>query len=149
MQLCSLDSPLAQRSVEAGELIAKSAAALAGYAGNLNVMVHIPCSQSLLATSGQWVYALLEQLPNTQVTCAPGNDVCCGSGGLTFLSHAQTAGELADRKIKLWRQQAQADTVIVSANHACRTHLNAALRRAGMEQRLMHPLTLVASQQLR
>ncbi len=143
--LRSQDNTLASRSGEAGELIAQTKANFQPKnSGELNILVHQPCSQSLLPNQGQWIYDLLSDIPDTNIITAPGNDTCCGAGGLNFLIHEQTATKLADRKISLWQKQSQPNTVIVSANHGCRAHLRNALRRAAMKHELIHPLTLFA-----
>jgi glycolate oxidase iron-sulfur subunit len=102
------------------------------------VAVHEPCSQRNVLKNQSSVYALLQKIPELQITALADNQLCCGAGGTYLLSHPQNAGRLREMK-----QQcivaAEADNV-VSSNFVCAAYLDIEGDKA------YHPLVLLAGQ---
>ena len=102
------------------------------------VAVHEPCSQRNVLKNQSSVYALLQKIPELQITALADNHLCCGAGGTYLLSHPENAGRL-----KSMKQQcviaAEADCVI-SSNFTCAAFFNIKGGKA------CHPLVLVAGQ---
>ncbi len=125
--------------------------------GNRKVAVHEPCSQrnvpkpelgnkgtflsrSLGAREHQHVYQLLEKIPGITVIPLPGNQLCCGAGGVHMLTHPEIADPLRNAKLAYF-DQSGAD-LLVSTNIGCALHLNA----GPALNKVIHPVVLLAEQ---
>lgn len=84
---------------------------------------------------------LLRQIPGVEVVEMESASLCCGAAGLYTVSQPEMSGRLLERKV-----QAILDTkadVVVSGNPGCMMQLQAGLRRAGSQVRLLHLVDLL------
>ncbi|MFO0973373.1 MAG: (Fe-S)-binding protein [Phycisphaerae bacterium] len=87
---------------------------------------------------------MLTAIPGLKLVELPESEMCCGAAGTYNLRHAQTAGELARRKIANVRECGA--TCVAAGNAGCLLHLSAAARAAGdATVRFVHPIELVAA----
>lgn len=108
------------------------------------VAIHTPCSLKRVFHEDDAVADLLSRIPGINLNEVIQNDRCCGGAGRYMIDHPQMAEALVSPKI-----QALAETapdILVSANIGCALHIRAALRRAGVDIEVIHPVTLLARQ---
>lgn len=148
---CALDlhehKHYGDRVLEAGAFLLKHAdqlPPLRPLASASTVFIHLPCTQQRLPDRGAWVAKLLERIPQAQLRMLPGNDACCGAGGLRGLGHPTTTAKLGARIAAQARDELQPEDVIVSSNYACRCQLHASLQAAGLANRIIDPCSLLA-----
>lgn len=67
---------------------------------------------------------------------------CCGSAGIYNLTQPQMADQLLERKIKHIR--ATGAQVVATANPGCLLQIINGAKRAGLDLRIVHPITLLA-----
>jgi glycolate oxidase iron-sulfur subunit len=67
---------------------------------------------------------------------------CCGSAGIYNLTQPDMANQLLDRKVRHIRSTT-AD-VVATANPGCLLQVLNGCRNAGLELRVVHPITLLA-----
>ncbi|AOV18050.1 hypothetical protein BJI67_14145 [Acidihalobacter aeolianus] len=109
---------------------------------DLRVAVHTPCSLRRVLHADSDVLALLARIPGVNTYEIARNDQCCGAAGRYMLDHPEMADTLvADKVADIART---APDCVVSTNIGCSLHLQAALRRAGHEVEVVHPVTLIA-----
>lgn len=135
------------RVLEAGAFVLKHAdqlPRLRPIASASTIFIHLPCTQQRLPGKGAWVAQLLEKIPQAKLRMLPGNDACCGAGGLRGLGHPATTATLGERVATQARDVLHPDDVIVSSNYACRCQLHASLRAAGLANRIIDPCSLLA-----
>ena len=135
------------RVLEAGAFVLKHAdqlPRLRPLASASTVFIHLPCTQQRLPGKGAWVKQLLEKIPQVQLRMLPGNEACCGAGGLRGLGHPATTAKLGERIATQARNELQPEDVIVSSNYACRCQLHASLQAAGLANRIIDPCSLLA-----
>ncbi len=108
------------------------------------VAVHIPCSLNNVLRKPEGPFALLARIPEIQLEPLADNDRCCGAAGSHMLSHPETADALADAKINALRESGA--RLLVSSNVGCALHLRNAIRRAGLDVEVLHPVALLARQ---
>jgi glycolate oxidase iron-sulfur subunit len=71
----------------------------------------------------------------------PEADWCCGSAGSQLITHYETSSKVMDRKLdNLAGTGAQ---VVASGCPGCQMQLNTAIRRRGLNVRVVHPVTLL------
>jgi glycolate oxidase iron-sulfur subunit len=108
------------------------------------VLVHEPCSLRNVLHGAAHSYALLARIPGAEVTSLAGNDQCCGAAGTYFLDQPEMAKMLLHDKI------AELDVsnarYLATSNVGCAMHIAGALRDAGSEIEVLHPVTLLARQ---
>jgi glycolate oxidase iron-sulfur subunit len=85
---------------------------------------------------------VLKAIPGVELTELPESTWCCGSAGIYNIIQPETANELLDRKVKNI-EKTGAETV-ASANPGCSLHMRNGLNKAGMPQRIAHPVSLLA-----
>ncbi len=108
------------------------------------VFVHAPCSLAHAGSSLEEMLQLLARIPGAQWVPGMPRRGCCGAGGRYMLTHPSNADALASALLEQVFESG-ADR-IVTANIGCRLHLEAALRRAGRDMEVLHPVTLLARQ---
>ncbi|MBF2734861.1 MAG: (Fe-S)-binding protein, partial [Betaproteobacteria bacterium AqS2] len=113
-------------------------------AAEFDVFVHLPCTQRRLAGGGGWVAELLRRIPGARIRMLPGNETCCGAGGLTAFAEPETAATLGRRKAQAAAEELGPGAVIATSNYACRCQLGAALRAAGLANKITDPYSLLA-----
>jgi len=110
------------------------------------IIVHEPCSLRYPLGLQKELRALLSRIP--QANCIPLRDAsCCGGAGSYPITEPVLANALAQEKVK--EIKTLDATLMVTTNLGCALHLEAALREAGINIKVMHPVTLLARQLLR
>jgi glycolate oxidase iron-sulfur subunit len=109
-----------------------------------SIAVHEPCSARNVLRNADDSYRLLKRIPQARVMALPGNDQCCGTAGLYFLSQPEMAGKL--RADKMQAVQGADARHLVSANYGCARWLAQGLRNEGLGVDVTHPVTLLAKQ---
>lgn len=106
--------------------------------------VQDPCTLRNVLRQAEAPYRLLRRIPQLEVMPLAENSQCCGAAGSYFLSEAEMADRLAERKIAALRELKP--DCLVSSNVGCALQLRAALRRGGFEIPVLHPVQLLARQ---
>ncbi len=111
-------------------------------AAPLNVTYHEAChlchGQKITAQPRQ----VLRAIGNVKLTELPESTWCCGSAGIYNIVQPEMANELLERKVK--HIQSTAARVVATGNPGCMLQVMNGCRRAGMEVRIAHPVTLLA-----
>ena len=84
---------------------------------------------------------LLRQIPGVELVELPEADTCCGSAGSYNLTEPAMARRLAEHKVANIR--ATGATCVAAANPGCILQIQAALQRAGLSTRVVHPIELL------
>ena len=85
---------------------------------------------------------LLRVIPGLDFVELPESNWCCGSAGIYNITQPEMSKKLLDRKLAhLVRTGA---TVVASANPGCSVQLEAGLRQAKSQVRVVHPISLLA-----
>jgi glycolate oxidase iron-sulfur subunit len=84
---------------------------------------------------------LLSQVPGLKLVPLAESDICCGAAGSYNLTEGEMADRLANRKISHIRDSG-AD-VVLSGNAGCTLQIQAALRDAGLNIPVVHPLEVL------
>lgn len=108
------------------------------------ISVHEPCSLRNVLRGSASSYALLARIPGAQIAPLTGNDQCCGAAGTYFLDQPEMAKVLLHDKITAI--SASGARYLATSNVGCAMHLASALREAGSEIEVLHPVTLIARQ---
>lgn len=108
------------------------------------IAVHEPCSLRNVLRGTAQPYALLARIPGAQVAPLAGNDQCCGAAGTYFLDQPEMAKVLLDDKMTALA--ASGARYLATSNVGCALHIASALRQAGSEIEVLHPVTLLARQ---
>ncbi len=106
------------------------------------VAVHEPCSLRNVMGQGAGPRALLSRVPALDVVDLPGNGRCCGAAGTYMLTHPTMADTLVADKCALLGDTGA--SMLVTSNVGCALHLAAALREAGSQVEVLHPVMLLA-----
>lgn len=106
------------------------------------VLLHTPCTLRNVVRGEGAVRALLGRVPGLRVEALDSG--CCGAAGSYFLTQPEMADALAQAKVE--QAAAARPDYVVSSNAGCAMHLGAALRRAGINVPVLHPLRLLAQQ---
>jgi len=111
-------------------------------AAPLRVTYHESCH----LTHGQKVTAqprqLLKAIPNVQLTELPESSWCCGSAGIYNIIQPEMADQLLDRKVQ--HIKSTGAQVVATGNPGCLLQVVNGCRRAGVDVRVVHPITLLA-----
>ncbi len=84
---------------------------------------------------------LLKQIPGLQLLEAPEAAICCGSAGIYNLAQPESAEALGDRKAR--NIMSVSPDVIATGNPGCILQIQAALRRAGSNARVVHTIEVL------
>lgn len=84
---------------------------------------------------------LLSQVPGLKLVPLAESDICCGAAGSYNLTEGEMADRLANRKISHIRDSG-AD-VVLSGNAGCTLQMQSALRDAGLNIPVVHPLEVL------
>lgn len=74
----------------------------------------------------------------------PGEDECCGFGGVFSLEHPEISAAMMDTKLA--NVEATGAKVVVSCDAGCITHLNGGLKRKGSPMRAVHIAEVLKNQ---
>jgi glycolate oxidase iron-sulfur subunit len=108
------------------------------------IAVHEPCSLRNVLRGSAHAYALLARIPGARITPLAGNDQCCGAAGTYFIDQPEMAAPLLHDK--MMALQASCARYLATSNVGCAMHMGSALRKAGSEIEVVHPVTLIARQ---
>lgn len=108
------------------------------------IAIHEPCSLRNVLRGAAHPYALLSRIPGAQIVPLAGNDQCCGAAGTYFLDQPEMAKALLRDKIAA--SSASGARYLATSNVGCAMHIASALREAGSEIEVVHPVTLLARQ---
>jgi glycolate oxidase iron-sulfur subunit len=86
---------------------------------------------------------LLRAIPGIEIVELPESDICCGSAGIYNLVQPEAAAALGERKAQ--QIAALAPDLVATANPGCTLQIGAACTRLGREQRVLHPIEIVAA----
>lgn len=101
------------------------------------VAVHLPCTlRNVLREHGD-LLELLRRVPGTEVLELEGNERCCGAAGAHMFTHPEAADALLAPKIEAIG--CMAPDALITANIGCSLHLQAGLRRAGLDVPVLTP----------
>lgn len=106
------------------------------------VLVHMPCT--LNDDDRKNLIVLLNLIPNIQLLEFNDGIACCGAGGMQLVSPEASNLALLSSKVNTTRT-IQPD-VIVSSNIGCSLNLQLGLQDAGLDIKVIHPVTLLAQQ---
>lgn len=85
---------------------------------------------------------LLKAIPGLELVELPEATWCCGSAGIYNLTQPEMAGQLLERKVRNIRSTGA--QVVATANPGCLLQVVNGCRAAGVEVRVVHPITLLA-----
>jgi glycolate oxidase iron-sulfur subunit len=108
------------------------------------IAVHEPCSLRNVLRGSAHAYALLARIPGARITPLAGNDQCCGAAGTYFIDQPEMAAPLLHDKMTALK--ASDARYLATSNVGCAMHMGSALRQAGSEIEVVHPVTLIARQ---
>lgn len=106
--------------------------------------LHLPCTQVNVVGATTDIRALLQRIPELELTTLPEQPRCCGAAGSYFLEQPALADRLRNEKLDQ-AERLQPD-VLLTTNIGCRLHLGNGLRDRGSRVVVRHPLTLLAEQ---
>ena len=110
------------------------------------VLIHIPCSQSLISNVTSLLKRLLNFIPEIEIIEFNDETACCGAGGLNTLKYSQLANQLiADKVAQLKHSNA---AYLTSSNIGCAMHFQAQLKQENIPVQVCHPITLLTQQML-
>jgi glycolate oxidase iron-sulfur subunit len=105
------------------------------------VTYHDPCHLRRGQNVWKQPRALLSLIDGLDFVELPEADWCCGSAGSQLISHYETSVKVMDRKLdNLASTKAQ---VVASGCPGCQMQLNTAVKRRGLDMRVVHPVTLL------
>lgn len=107
-------------------------------------LVHSPCTLKNVLKTDKSVVECLRRIPELSVEALPASTACCGAAGSYVMNEPDTADRLADKIIAAVEKSLP--TVLVTSNVGCALHLQAALKRRGLDIPLLHPLEILARQ---
>lgn len=107
------------------------------------VAVHLPCTLRNVLREHGTMLELLRRMPATEVVELDGNERCCGAAGSHMLTHPEAADALLAPKVEAVKQLAP--EAVVTANIGCSLHLQAGLRRAGLQIPVLTPAEWILS----
>jgi len=108
---------------------------------DVRVTYHDPCHLRRAQKVWKQPRALLALVDGLDFVELPEADWCCGSAGSQLITHYETSLKVMDRKLdNLVGTGAQ---VVASGCPGCQMQLNTAVRRRGLDLRVVHPVTLL------
>ncbi|MDL2226162.1 (Fe-S)-binding protein [Deltaproteobacteria bacterium OttesenSCG-928-M10] len=119
-------------------------AALASPAGlaGLKVTYHDPCHSVRGLEIKEAPREILRSLPGLEFVEMEGADSCCGGAGSYGVTHRAVAEKIAEKK--LTQVQATGASVLATSCPSCILQLGAAVKRAGLDIKVVHPSALLA-----
>ncbi|MDQ1362176.1 MAG: glycolate oxidase iron-sulfur subunit [Pseudomonadota bacterium] len=107
-------------------------------------LLHESCSSLHKLRLAGVIQQALKMIPQLQIIDIPGPRICCGAGS----SHQLLFPELADKLLQLKTDiiKAAQPKYLLSDNLGCSLHFRSGLKKAGIEVKVIHPVTLLAQQ---
>jgi glycolate oxidase iron-sulfur subunit len=109
----------------------------------LRVAYDDPCHLLHGQGIGEAPRRLLRSIPRLELFDLPGCRDCCGAAGIYGITHPELSGRLAARKVDAVRQTRP--DAVATGNPGCMLQIDAALRDAGLEVAVLHPVELLAA----
>jgi glycolate oxidase iron-sulfur subunit len=134
--------PLHAPLTSAWELLAARADRLSWRQRLQRVAVWTACTQRNRLRDDAAMLALLERVPGASMQWLPAGTGCCGAAGMHFLDEMQRAEALVAPIVGALAERPPAK--LLCANVGCRLHIDAALRRAGINIPVQHPAEWLA-----
>ena len=111
---------------------------------NERIALHQPCTSINGLRNGNQVVALLQRIPELQLTQLGIAGGCCGAGGNHLITEREQALRL--RQPLLDKLLAMQPRYLVSSNIGCALHLAEGARSKGLELETLHPVELLYRQ---
>jgi glycolate oxidase iron-sulfur subunit len=105
------------------------------------VTYHDPCHLRRAQKVWKQPRDLLALIDGLDFVELPEADWCCGSAGSQLISHYETSLKVMNRKLN--NLASTGAEVVASGCPGCQMQLNTAVRRGGLNMRVVHPLTLL------
>ncbi len=105
------------------------------------VTYHDPCHLRRAQKVWKQPRSLLGLIDGLDFVELPEADWCCGSAGSQLISHYESSLKVMDRKME--NLASTGARVVASGCPACQMQLNTAIRRRGLDIRVVHPVTLL------
>jgi glycolate oxidase iron-sulfur subunit len=105
------------------------------------VTYHDPCHLRRAQKVWKQPRDLLALIDGLDFVELPEADWCCGSAGSQLISHYETSLKVMNRKLN--NLASTGAGVVASGCPGCQMQLNTAVRRGGLDMRVVHPLTLL------
>jgi glycolate oxidase iron-sulfur subunit len=84
---------------------------------------------------------LLNLIPGLELVPLPESNICCGAAGSYNLTEPEMADQLANRKLQnILKTEAE---VVITGNAGCALQIQAAIKEAGHNIRVVHPMDLL------
>lgn len=133
---------LAGRARDVTELLAEARLPAPALAMRLRVAVHDACHLAHAQRVREAPRALLRSIAGVEVVEIADSDMCCGSAGTYNLTEPEMAQRLGERKARTILDVAP--DAVAAANPGCMLQIRAALRLAGSDLPVLHPVELLA-----
>jgi glycolate oxidase iron-sulfur subunit len=108
------------------------------------VVVHTPCSLRYPLKQTEQAAKLLGRVPDLKLVGLTQDNRCCGAAGSYMLREPQMADALLADQIE--QIKALRPDILTTSSVGCALHLQAGLRRAGLDVPVLHPVTLLHGQ---
>ncbi|MES2500988.1 MAG: (Fe-S)-binding protein [Pseudomonadota bacterium] len=109
-----------------------------------DIALHEPCTLRNVQKSHTAVMALLKKIPSANVQNLSGNAQCCGGAGAYMLTQPDMADTLL--KDKLTAIDKSKAMLLATSNVGCALHIAAGLRAQNKAVKVVHPVTIIATQ---
>lgn len=109
-----------------------------------DIALHEPCTLRNVQKSHTAVMALLKKIPSVNVQNLSGNAQCCGGAGAYMLTQPDMADALL--KDKLTAIDKSKSMLLATSNVGCALHIAAGLRAQNKAVKVVHPVTIIATQ---
>ena len=130
-----------RRSRDVAELLAELQPLAERKPVNLKVAYHDACHLQHAQGVAAAPRTLLKQIPGLQLLEPPEGAICCGSAGVYNLAQPDSAEALGDRKAR--NIMSVSPDVVATGNPGCILQIQAALRRAGSNARVVHTIEVL------
>ena len=109
-----------------------------------DIALHEPCTLRNVQKSHTAVMALLKKIPSANVQNLTGNAQCCGGAGAYMLTQPDMADALLKDKVSaIDKSKAM---LLATSNIGCALHIAAGLRAQNKAVKVVHPVTIIATQ---
>jgi glycolate oxidase iron-sulfur subunit len=108
---------------------------------NKSITVHDPCHLGRGQGLSKTVRDLLHRIPGITLLEMQNADRCCGFGGMMRLTHHDLSNGIAEEKVK--SIIATSAPVVATGCPGCRMQITDALRRAGSDVAVLHPVQVL------
>jgi len=109
-----------------------------------DIAIHEPCTLRNVQKSHTAVMTLLKKIPSANVQNLSDNAQCCGGAGAYMLTQADMADALL--KDKITAIDKSKSLLLATSNVGCALHLAAGLRSQNKAVKVVHPVTIIATQ---